>query len=130
MLTTSQKKAVNNHDFFTLTEKEILSTVKSSKVGICEIEEGYFLKTILGEPLPTLVSQRYIALGQTTIFSNALGIFDDVKYMNRLVTRFTHGEKEYILVVSSYALENFNSGSDSKKILDIIAKISEKGAEN
>jgi hypothetical protein len=111
-----------NHDFFKALEKEIKQQMQSVVIGIYEVLDELKLKTICGENLTNITAEKYISLGTTTIFSNAMGIFDNPKYMNRIITKFSHGEKSYILVVSSFALEAFESQTDGKKLLTAITK--------
>jgi hypothetical protein len=101
-------------------EKKILAKFASCEVGIYEIGEDLSVKTLLGEPLANMAAERYFSIGETTVFINPLGIYDDGKYRNRFVTRFYRLEKEYLLTVSSYGIETFRGKSQAVVILDIL----------
>jgi hypothetical protein len=110
-------------DFARKIETAIKSEIHSADVGVYEVQEDYFLKVLLGEELNRLVTERYLALSETTIFSNPLGISDNSKYMNRMVTTFYCDNHKYLLIVSSYALEKFENKTTVEIILDIIKQM-------
>lgn len=109
-------------NIFKVLTEEIKKKVPSSVVGIYEID-GSKIKTVIGEQLDDLVSEKYFSLGECAVFINPCGIIDDTEYRTRFVTRFTHYGKKYLLAVSSYYFEAFCNKSKVDTIIKILERL-------
>lgn len=80
---------------------------------------------LIGDPLETMVIERYMSYENTVIIRSPVGLQEDKIYKSRIITQIEIKNIVYLIVISSYKLEAFKQ--DIQKIIERLKGIKKEG---